>query len=137
MSVVKGTYVLLMRLPTDRSISVGALGLLKFEPGWYAYVGSAGNGLSQRVGRHLSVPSKRRWHVDSLNAYCCERYALVWRSGGPSECELGRILTSLGAEPIHPGFGSSDCKCATHLFSIDEGPLNALLMIPNDGMLHP
>ncbi len=137
MNLMKGTYVLLMRLSTDCSISVGALGELRYEAGWYAYVGSAGNGLSQRVGRHLSVPSKRRWHVDSLNASCCERYAMVWKSVGPSECELGRLLTSVGAKPSHSGFGSSDCRCPTHLFSVDDESLKKLLMTANDGIISP
>jgi len=135
MSVVKGSYVLLLRLSAACSINVGALGELEFEAGWYAYVGSAGNGLSQRVGRHLSVPSKRRWHVDSLNASCCERSALVWKHGGPSECELGTLLAYIGAEPCHRGFGSSDCRCRTHLFALDDDSLNALLTVPNDGVI--
>ena len=49
-----GTYVLLMRLSKRLDISVGTLGVLSAQAGYYVYVGSAlgPGGLAARVGRH-------------------------------------------------------------------------------------
>jgi len=50
---MKGTYVLILILPERKKIDVGALGEINFEPGYYAYVGSALGGMEGRIGRHL------------------------------------------------------------------------------------
>ena len=50
-----GTYALLLKLPKQGQLQVGALGTFAFQAGWYVYVGSAfgPGGLAARVGRHL------------------------------------------------------------------------------------
>ena len=63
---VSGSYVLLLYLADDRTIPVGRQGVLNFSAGCYAYVGSAMNGLYQRINRHLRKEKKRHWHIDYL-----------------------------------------------------------------------
>jgi len=57
----RGAYILVMRVDSSVRIRVGSLGLLSFTAGWYVYVGSALNGLSARVGRHLRLRKAIRW----------------------------------------------------------------------------
>lgn len=63
----------------------------------------------------------KRWHIDYLTSVAEEREALLVPSEKNIECSLARRLRSLSgvSEPI-PGFGSSDCRCRSHLFLIDE-----------------
>jgi endonuclease-3 len=68
----KGTYVLDLEVDTRKRINVGALGEKVFEPGRYAYVGSAfgQGGLKARVRRHKTVLTgendTRHWHINYL-----------------------------------------------------------------------
>jgi Uri superfamily endonuclease len=69
--VTGGTYTLVIELPETAQIRVGALGTNTFDPGWYAYVGSAnGPGGFARVERHRELAAGERdvrhWHVDYL-----------------------------------------------------------------------
>ena len=73
-----GTYVLVQRFSKRLEISVGKLGVLEAQPGFYVYVGSAlgPGGLAARVGRHCRREKILRWHVDYLRstkvyARCC------------------------------------------------------------------
>lgn len=45
---------------------MGALGEIRLERGWYAYVGSARRARAARVARHLSPAKSLRWHADYL-----------------------------------------------------------------------
>ncbi len=49
MPVRRGTYILMVRLDSPRTLRVGALGDLFFEAGTYIYAGSAMGGLDQRL----------------------------------------------------------------------------------------
>ncbi|MCJ7761950.1 hypothetical protein MUP38_00660, partial [Candidatus Bathyarchaeota archaeon] len=51
LNVLKGVYVLIIRVDKDTGVNVGDLGKLTFEKGLYAYVGSAQNNLEQRIKR--------------------------------------------------------------------------------------
>jgi Uri superfamily endonuclease len=46
---MKGTYLLVMELHEDTSIMVGKHRIIHFKKGYYVYVGSALNGLEQRI----------------------------------------------------------------------------------------
>jgi len=111
----KGIYVLIIRCDKEQSIEVGALGKVSFKPGFYAYIGSAMNGLEGRIKRHLSPPGKkkRHWHID----YLLEKGKVVdvffKVIGKKNECEVANKLKN-SREGI-PGFGCSDCKCKSHL----------------------
>ncbi len=115
----KGTYVLFINLPEGFAADVGSLGPVRLPPGHYCYVGSAMGGLDQRVGRHLSHKKTIRWHIDNLTTIAVDMWAMEYEGTDVSECELGRILESVGALPMVDGFGCSDCHCHTHLYSVE------------------
>ena len=123
---MKGTYCLVIRLEKPASIQVGRLGLIKFRPGYYVYVGSALAGLDRRIGRHLSSGKegkKRFWHIDYLLDY--GKIAGIRKIASPErlECIIARKVRELCASPVK-GFGCSDCSCETHLFSFSNNPLS-------------
>jgi len=114
-----GLYVLVLDLKRPTNLAVGRLGRLAFNPGLYGYVGSAfgPGGLTARIGRHVRGGSTCRWHVDYLRQAAVP--AEVWIGLAPRcrEHDWALLLGGLaGAAPVAPGFGTSDCRCATHLF---------------------
>ena len=119
----RGAYQLLIRLDRDRTITVGALGTFRFPAGCYVYTGSAMNGIEARVRRHLSNRKRIRWHVDFLLEHArIIRYA-IRESSVREECELNaRTLALPGASVPVKGFGSSDCRCVSHLVYFAHEP---------------
>lgn len=115
-----GTYVLLLKLNHDAEITVGSLGTLSFESGYYLYTGSALQGPSARIRRHIQKQKKLRWHIDYLTTldHCdVEKIAIVF-STHRLECSINRALTEgIPKAVIVEGFGSSDCRenCRGHL----------------------
>jgi Uri superfamily endonuclease len=114
-----GTYILILELNQIARLQVGKLGERSFPAGLYAYVGSAqgSGGLAGRVGRHLRTPDRKRshWHIDVLITLT-EIVQIWWKEGSPSrECLWARDIALDGAGSI-PGFGSTDCRCPSHLF---------------------
>ena len=65
-TVRKGSYVLVIEVKDDGEMKVGKLGVIRFNRGYYAYVGSAMNGIDARVGRHMRQDKKKHWHIDYL-----------------------------------------------------------------------
>ena len=111
---MRGTYVLLVHVPYEIQLSIGALGDLELEAGYYAYVGSALGGLEQRVERHLSGNKKIHWHIDHLLTRGRVIDVIQGEATERKECAVaGELAKNL--KPI-AGFGSSDCKCGSHLF---------------------
>ncbi len=115
----KGTYVLFLRFRDDVETEVGSLGRIFLKAGDYCYVGSAMGGLDQRLSRHLKHQKNKRWHIDYLTSMCDDMHAYEHEGPSPSECELARLMVSLGSVPAAKGFGCSDCDCQTHLFRVD------------------
>jgi len=135
---VKGSYILLIELATEKNILIGKLGYLFFPKAFYAYVGSAMNGLEARLARHLRKEKKLHWHIDYLlkevaiaDIILCfsEPFAFCHSEGAKRpknlaqgklrmECFLARALAK-EFQSI-PGFGSSDCKCQSHLYFGNE-----------------
>ena len=115
----KGTYVLFLRFGEDIETEVGSLGTVRLCAGDYCYVGSAMNGLDQRVSRHLSNEKKKRWHIDYLTMMCGDMAAYEHEGGGLTECGLSELLLNIGSTPAAKGFGCSDCGCQTHLYRVD------------------
>ncbi|MEW6456760.1 MAG: GIY-YIG nuclease family protein [Acidobacteriota bacterium] len=113
----KGIYILSIRLKEQKKISVGKLGEIEFKPGLYLYVGSAQGGLEYRIKRHLRKNKKLFWHIDYLRKEA--EIEGVWiKKGRFNECAAVRKIqdsTCFSTFPVK-GFGSSDCKCLTHLF---------------------
>lgn len=117
---MKGIYVLIISVDKDVSVNVGALGKISFKKGLYAYVGSAQNSLEKRVKRHFKKVKRRFWHIDYLLARKNVGIVKVFykEAGKTEECKTAKELSKTG-EPI-TGFGSSDCKCKSHLIKIKD-----------------
>ena len=111
---MKGSYILLVELDQPQRISVGRLGIMLFRKGFYAYVGSALNGLEARVARHLQRSKKQYWHID----YLLGKAIVIGVILIPGEERLECILAQTLGQRLRciSRFGSSDCGCAGHLF---------------------
>ncbi len=114
------TYILILYLPRRRRIRVGRLGIITFESGIYFYVGSGGRSPLKRLGRHLAKAKKKFWHIDFLTVHSKVVGAIVMESRVSLECQLARALTGVFASV--DGFGSSDCRCPSHLFFTASAP---------------
>ncbi len=110
----KGSYILLIELREEQTIAVGSFKTIRFPAGYYAYIGSAMGGFKARLGHHLKGEKKLRWHIDYLLPVANISDIILCPTLDRAECA---IALSLGhhLEAI-PGFGSSDCKCCSHLF---------------------
>ncbi|WP_096391562.1 GIY-YIG nuclease family protein [Halopenitus persicus] len=112
-----GTYTLVLSVPEPIAITIGALGGHRLPAGGYAYTGSAlGSGGFARVDRHRELAAgereTRHWHVDYLLGHSTVEIADVVRTDERDvECA---VAGRLGEGPV-PGFGASDCGCASHL----------------------
>jgi Uri superfamily endonuclease len=120
-----GTYVLILELKSFIRLTVGKLGICSFPAGWYTYTGSAlgPGGLPARIRHHMGIATRPHWHMDYLRprGYMEE----VWYGRGPhyDEHRWTACLRSMpGSVTVVPGFGSSDCRCETHLVYFPERP---------------
>ena len=112
--MLKGIYTLVITLTTSTTISVGKRGNISFPEGYYAYVGSALNGLEARIARHLKEDKLLHWHIDYFlqKAQVAE---VLWSSTDKKEeCAIAGYHMQV-LQPV-PRFGSSDCRCTSHLF---------------------
>ena len=111
---MKGTYILIINLPDNITLSPGKLGSINFLKGYYAYVGSAMNGLENRIDRHLRNNKKMFWHIDYLLKKGDIKRIYYEKNDHKLECEHANKLSSYFT--YIPNFGSSDCNCKSHLF---------------------
>jgi len=125
----RGVYQLLVRLGEPAVVEVGALGELCFEAGYWVYTGSARRGLRARVRRHLSRRKKLHWHIDYLLEQACVVGVRAFREGQIGECAAHRALAARFREGP-AGFGSSDCRCLSHLVYAGEKGLNLPAFLP-------
>lgn len=116
-----GSYILIMRLDSDRLIEVGDLGGILFRRGYYLYVGSVKAGMSRRIDRHLRRRKNVDGHVDCLRNGADGIRALPVRSCESLECTLAGTLGTLSEWSV-PGFGCADCACESHLFAMKGDP---------------
>ena len=116
---MKGSYVLLVELTDDEIIAVGRMRNICFRGGFYAYVGSAMNGIESRLSYHRRHNKKPHWHIDYLLQRASISDIIVCQSDTREECRIARELSSQ-YDSIY-GFGSSDCRCQSHLFFSTEG----------------
>lgn len=122
----RGTYLLLLKLTTDRNIDVGSLGSVVFKKGFYVYVGSAMVNLTARIERHRRMRKQHHWHIDVLRDEAEFEGCLVIRSSTRLECDVAKAVSGIAAWSI-PHFGSSDCSCETHLFGFTDNPISSAL----------
>jgi Uri superfamily endonuclease len=112
---MKGVYVLVISVSKDIQIDVGSLGSMNFSKGVYAYVGSAQKSFEKRVKRHLRKDKRKFWHIDYLLGNDAAEVLKVFHkeAGKHEECIVAKKINKRGV-PIR-AFGSSDCKCESHL----------------------
>jgi Uri superfamily endonuclease len=115
---MKGSYILLVELATKKDIFIGKLGYVSLPKASYAYVGSAMNGLRARLARHLRGEKKLHWHIDYLLKEAEVEEIILCPGEESVECSLAQALA--GKIQSVPGFGSSDCKCRSHLYFASE-----------------
>lgn len=125
LTAARGTYVLLLELDSARRLTVGRLGEFDFPAGWYAYAGSARGpgGLAARLRHHRRLAARPHWHLDYLRPH--GRIAECWYGAAGVHDEhrwAAELLAMTRTAPVAPGFGSSDCACATHLVVFPTRP---------------
>lgn len=115
-----GSYVLKMKIREEVKRTVGSLDVVKFESGWYAYVGSSRSTDFKRVERHKSIDkgekSTRHWHVDYLLGLDESDLVGSYKVEKDVECLLSNNINLDGVD----GFGCSDCGCDSHLYFSDK-----------------
>lgn len=118
--IYMATYCLLINLEMDSKIPIGKLGILDLKKGYYIYVGSALNSIDARIKRHLKRDKKLYWHVDYLlnSSKASIRSVIYERSPEKWECHVAGQISKKGI-PVKK-FGSSDCKCDSHLFYFEK-----------------
>jgi Uri superfamily endonuclease len=126
--MLKGLYCLEIYNSRFQAIQVGKKYSNCFNKGYYFYVGSALNGIENRISRHLRNDKKLFWHIDYLLSnknitikkiyYLCiknQTYRNAYHSMYlREECEVAEKIKSF-TYPINC-FGCSDCGCCSHLF---------------------
>ncbi len=104
---------------------VRKLGLIRFPAGHYVYVGRAfgRGGLGARLTHHLNLSVSPHWHIDFLRPH--GTISAIWYGlTTPSdEHEWAQAMAQIrGATVPAVGFGSSDCRCASHLIRFVNAP---------------
>jgi Uri superfamily endonuclease len=120
-----GTYAIVLSCSCPERVQIGKLGAFKLRRGFYVYVGSAlgPGGVRARVAHHEVMAKRPHWHIDYLRLHT--QLDQVWYSHGRvrREHRWARIIRALrGASVPIAGFGSSDCRCAAHLFFFTTRP---------------
>lgn len=111
----RGSYLLILEVGRSRVLRVGSLGRLTFPVGYYVYAGSARRAMRARIERHMALRKKKWWHVDWLttgSASTTIAVAVTERTG--LECRLSSLISKKADSQVK-GFGSSDCRCPSHL----------------------
>lgn len=117
---LKGSYVLVNRLLSEKVLKVGSLGSLGFATGFYFYCGSARGpgGLKARINHHLRPSPRPTWHFDYLKPYLKIEETWFLETPDPYECRFVKSLAAIknASQPVR-GFGSQDChsECISHL----------------------
>lgn len=133
-----GSYALHLACAQQSVITVGRLGVVVVEAGWYVYMGSAlgPGGLRGRLSHHLRPVSRPHWHIDYLRQVCA--VTAVWYTVDERrwEHDWAAALAAVGSTPIHAGFGASDCRCVAHCFRL-QGLLSMVEFDRQLRRLHP
>jgi len=116
-SIDKGNYCIIIEMKKDSNIKIGAKGIMHFDKGFYVYVGSALNSLSNRIKRHISKNKKKHWHADYLllNKNSEVKEVIYTYSTKKIECEIANEILEDSVKYVEL-FGCSDCKCMSHLY---------------------
>jgi Uri superfamily endonuclease len=120
-----GTYTLILSSTIEKPINIGKLATLQLKHGYYVYIGSAfgPGGLKARIKHHLNPSSRPHWHIDYLRPTLNLREIWYTFDQTRREHQWAEIhaVTRNARMPL-PGFGSSDCRCLSHLFFYKSKP---------------
>ena len=116
----KGSYILIAKLDVEKEIPVGSLGVVTFQRGFYAYLGSALGGFKSRINRHLTKSKLPKWHIDYLLNEASLLQVFLCDTERRLECLLSRVM--IDEISFIPAFGSSDCRCQSHLYFANDKP---------------
>lgn len=119
-----GTYALLLELHEPTELQVGSLGRIHFDSPFYVYFGSAfgPGGLEARLEHHLRAPRRAHWHIDYLRQVAVVLGAWHTCDTARLECTWANAAASLPGVSLVPRFGSSDCRCHSHLLAVHRLP---------------
>ena len=121
----KGIYCLLLHLEYECNIKIRTK-RVAFPKGYYCYVGSALNNLQKRIERHKRKDKKKYWHID----YFLEKAKIldvkILKTVKRKECWLSNKIKNLKGRMVMEKFGSTDCKCGTHLYYFQKNPAKEL-----------
>lgn len=121
--LISGVYNLIIDVPEERIIKAGKLGSSVFRKGFYVYTGSALNCLEARLSRHFRKDKNMHWHIDYLLEYARITDVIAYITNRRLECQINLAILNLKAcKGIVPRFGSSDCKCPSHLLYFADKP---------------
>ena len=122
-----GTYALVLRCDDVTDVTVGKLGALTTERGFYIYTGSAfgPGGVAARVSRHSRRDKRSHWHIVYLGS--AVQLQEFWYTYDPQrrECSWCDVLSSMKVSSVPlADFGSSDCRqgCDAHLHFFRSQP---------------
>jgi sugar fermentation stimulation protein len=119
----KGSYLLVLENPEDITVTVGKLGNIYFQKGWYVYVGSALRALDSRIKRHQKKRKKLFWHIDYIASTIMKvKKVYPIRRLDRIESELAHALEKISDGYIEH-FGSTDAQDSSHLFYFHTFPL--------------
>lgn len=125
---MSGVYTMILFMPKEVTVNIGALGKQRLPIGYYSYTESAlgkGASLKYRIARHLRKEKRLFWHIDYLLAdqNVFVEAIVTAETKEKMECTLNNYLKQIkGVEvPIY-GFGASDCRknCGSHLLYFSE-----------------
>lgn len=115
----------MLNLRQDIVIDIGAVGRHSFQKGNYVYVGSAMKGLAGRISRHLRREKKFHWHIDYILSEARITGIYIFPNAAKQdECRLAKKIEEIADQMPVEKFGSSDCRCKTHLFFFKKDPRN-------------
>jgi sugar fermentation stimulation protein A len=118
----KGSYLLVLENPGDITLTVGKLGDIHFQKGFYVYVGSALHALDSRIKRHKKKRKKIFWHIDYI-ASTVMKIKKVYPIRRPDklESQLAQAIGQISDGSIKH-FGTSDAQDSSHLFYFRTSP---------------
>lgn len=121
----KGVYCLILHLKNKSPIQIRHKRVL-FPQGYYCYTGSALNNLQKRIERHRSKSKKKHWHID----YLLEKAKIIdvktITTNKKLECWLSDKIKKLKSQTVMKKFGSTDCRCETHLHYFQKNPIKEM-----------
>lgn len=116
-----GNYLLLLKNEGPANGTVGALGKIFFQQGFYLYAGRHKKDVFSRIAHHRTGRKKTHWHLDYLSDYMKVVADFPLVESNKSECDLVKTFLPLADNTIY-GFGASDSDCESHLLYFRDDP---------------